>query len=820
MRNQKIARHRPSGSVMLMAMFFIAVFGTLVVSVMSLAMSNTQLGAGHERSVRAFAAAESGVQFLRMKLDDLMTNQTYNPKIKAGTVTTALATNLWKGGTVDGANFVGLAANLATMLNTNKSTMFVGGRSVTNNAGTVTIPPVAFGGSAERGQFMLALQPDTTDARIINAYSVGQYNGIRRSVQFSFKLEKVFKYSVYSQSNIQLGKNVVVEGDVMSRRDPSDSRVSTSNPEVWCVTDFGFLNNTLGNPTSGRLKNFRDMLAELDNPATAGAGAAYRNRIYDNRLDVRTTAAKNYFASRGYTDISGDGYLDEYDLFLGSYGATVNSPQVNFSQFSGATFTGATLDTQFFDLVDQLSPPLETGLSQRAGYDDDKINNFDRYAKVKGSISMRVQLSNYGANTSTSLLRKQIQGPIVPADPTVPPVTFGMLAEDMPDVRPSDFVPTDEAYKAALSGVSSASSSPITFAPLDADGNPTVVVQNTTLGAAMATGNQLTDADLEALYNQSVATARYSGVVGQSRATTHPEWPYVSLANFKSAYRNGQTLVNNSKNYTTPKYTVSESVPYGVQSGWQATYSRPVFKNVTFKNVVIPSGLNAVFINCKFQDITYVDMVTNVTKNGTTTTNKDDGMAWSKRMKTGYTFDANNPLTVTTSQGYVDGNNIRFMDCTFEGVLVAATTTAYTHFSNEFQINGKAIFNNTFDPKCTILAANTNIDLGSYTRPANQDSVLKGVVVAGNIDIRAKATVDGSIIVPGDGSGNTTLGWFGMTDNNESDGATPAGGYGRLYIRYNPTRALPDGIRLQPIMSNVLTSYRQIPAPTWIVWPS
>jgi len=630
---------------------------------------------------------------------------------------------------------------------------------------------------------------------------------------------------------------VVLEGDVMSRRDPGDSRIRTDNPEVWCVTDFGFLNNTLGNPTSGRLKDFRDMLAKLDNPNTAGIWAPYRNGSYDNRVDIRPrktdydaalienrplhpTAAEKYFSGLGFTDISGDGYIDEYDLFLGSYGATTNNPEVNFSQFSGSTFTGATLDTQFFDLVDQLSPALESGLVQRAGFDDDKINNSDRYAKVKGSISMRVQLSAYGANTSTSLLRKQIQGPIIPPDRTVPPVTFGMLDDDMPNVLPIDFVDAAENYKAKLSGVSGPSATPIAFASLDVNGDPKVEVKNTTLAPEMATGDQLTDTDLMALYDQSVATARYSGVVGQSRAKTDPEWPYVSVANFIDAYRNGQTLQNNGKNYTTPKYTVTESVPYGVQSGWQATYSRPVFKNVTFRNVKIPAGLNAVFINCKFQDITYVDLVTNVTKNGTTTTNKDDGMTWSKRMKTGYTFDANKPLTADTSLGYVEGNNTRFMDCTFNGVLVAATTTAYTHFSNEFQINGKAYFNNTFDPKCTILAANTNIDLGSYTRPANQDSVLKGVVVAGNIDIRAKAFVDGSIIVPGDGSGNTTLGWFGMTDSAESDGATPAGGYGRLYIRYNPSRAQPNGIRLQPIMSNVLTSYRQIPSPTWIVWPS
>ena len=48
----------------------------------------------------------------------------------------------------------------------------------------------------------------------------------------------------------------------------------------------------------------------------------------------------------------------------------------------------------------------------------------------------------------------------------------------------------------------------------------------------------------------------------------------------------------------------------------------------------------------------------------------------------------------------------------------------------------------------------------------------------------------------GDGAGNTTLGYFGPSDSDTNPGAMPEGGYGRLNIRYNPTRTLPDGINL------------------------
>ena len=70
------------------------------------------------------------------------------------------------------------------------------------------------------------------------------------------------------------------------------------------------------------------------------------------------------------------------------------------------------------------------------------------------------------------------------------------------------------------------------------------------------------------------------------------------------------------------------------------------------------------------------------------------------------------------------------------------------------------------------------------------------MVVAGNIDIRGTSVIDGSIIVTGDGAGNTTLGYFGPSDGDTNPSAMPEGGYGRIDIRYNPNRALPDGINI------------------------
>jgi hypothetical protein len=140
------------------------------------------------------------------------------------------------------------------------------------------------------------------------------------------------------------------------------------------------------------------------------------------------------------------------------------------------------------------------------------------------------------------------------------------------------------------------------------------------------------------------------------------------------------------------------------------------------------------------------------------------------------------------------GNNIRFHNCTFHGPVAGTDATAYTHFGNSWEFTGSTLFDNQADETATIVCPNTNIEMGSFTNPNAAPSTLKGVVVAGNIDIRGTSTVDGSIIVTGDGAGNTTLSYFGPSDGDTNPTALPEGGYGRLDLRYNPYRALPDGI--------------------------
>ncbi len=263
--------------------------------------------------------------------------------------------------------------------------------------------------------------------------------------------------------------------------------------------------------------------------------------------------------------------------------------------------------------------------------------------------------------------------------------------------------------------------------------------------------------------------------------------------------------------------TSQERTPYGSVS-YQATYRRPVFRNMTLRNVIIPKGLNALFDNCVFDGVTFVDGERDIkTSGGSVTTSASNGMSWSQRKISGDTFSKDKVLLATgtptsgqsITQGSQNGNNLRFNNCTFNGPLAGNYATAYTHFANSWEFTGATLFDNQVDATATIVSPQVNIEMGSFTNPDAAPSTLVGVVVAGNLDIRGTSIVDGSIIVTGDGAGNTTLGYFGPSDGDTNPSALPEGGYGRLNIRYNPNRALPDGINVAIDITADATTYRE-----------
>jgi hypothetical protein len=455
---------------------------------------------------------------------------------------------------------------------------------------------------------------------------------------------------------------------------------------------------------------------------------------YDNRVSVNDPAYKKA-TDAGFSDVNQDGYIDEYDLFVKEFSTTPGGYHaVTASDFTNP-MTGQLYDDSLMTAIDNLGAPLYSGQSSRDGYQDGVVDDRDGYAKVRGQVLIAESVDHLEDRLADSgkSISDVIQGPIIPQNPGDTPVKFSADQNDVFDLSPENFKDCADGFE-AQSGSAAGDSS-----------RTTTAISNTTL---------------------------------------------------KATYANGGTA--------------TEHTPYGSTS-YQATYKRPVFKNMTFTNVIIPKGMNALFQNCTFKGVTFVETQETIVDPNTdaTTTDKDGGKRWAQDRISGSSFSSNTVLLSsgtpqsgqTITEGSKYGNNLRFDSCTFNGPIAGNYATAYTHFANSWEFTGTTNIDLSALPAdqqtATIVSPQVNIEMGSFTQPGQNPSTLLGVVVVGNIDIRGAGIVDGSIIITGDGAGNTTLGWFGASDGDtDTTAPMPEGGFGRLNLRYNPYRALPDGIDL------------------------
>lgn len=412
--------------------------------------------------------------------------------------------------------------------------------------------------------------------------------------------------------------------------------------------------------------------------------------------------------------------------------------------------TGLLYDANLFSAIDGLGAPLTGNEVIRAGYNDGYLDKKDGYAKVRGRVAMATSKSAWESEEASKgrTIHDQMRGPIV-AENRGAAVKFD-AADDIFDLNPQNFEPCANVYR-----------------------------------------------------SMSAVGDREEGVVRSGS--------YIANTTLASSDANGGT--------------VTERTPLG-STKYQATYLRPVFRNMTFKNVTIPKGLNALFENCTFDGVTFVDTERNIidyNASGHPQINDDPGKAWNwvkKAIASGTKLPSKFEDRVLIgsgtpaagqqrTHGSAYGNNLRFHNCTMRGPIANNYATAYTHCANSWEFTGETKFENLVDQTATIVAPQTNIEMGSFTNPNEAPSTLIGVVVAGNIDIRGTSVVDGSIVVTGNGAGNTTLGYFGSDDSDTDPAAMPEGGFGRLNLRYNPSRTLPDGIMVPVDVLPVAGSYRE-----------
>ena len=767
------------GSTLMMTLIYVLMFGALASSMVSFSQGNVMVEQSDRDTKTALMAAESGMSFLLQKL-----NTVSLPTIKEGSIANMVSPNtpttLWAGTTIEGiTNNSGIAVSLANALNSSGAwASGVTGAAAPTGTNPLTTAAIPLDPANSSATFSLAVTWDSgnpytvtgtgTSIAKLHLTSTGQSNLVSRSVAMDVWIQKKLNYAVYSNVAIQLGKNVHIIGDIGS------TYASTGKgPPVQMFSDLHYLPNSGNIDTT--LATLRGLLATYDSQHT-------------NRLSLATPGVAAAAAAAGLSDVNGDGYIDEYDIALQKFGSKVNPGSADQWGITAANFTnpitGKSYDGDLFTLED--SPLGTQSTPPWAGYGDNVVDYQDNLPKVTGNIKMAIPYSSwtsaasgwsqYGdttGGTAGTSFNDQFEGTV--SSTSASPVQFGVDFTAQQTLTPQSF---DTSAYLNESGTKAGTSSGSTTSAIPSGGT----VSNLTLTAAMANGG-----------------------------------------------------------------TKTEQFPFDVTSGWQATYARPVFKTLRSTTCRFPPGLNAKFINCTFTGYTMVRMSTNITAPGSTTTTTDpnNGMAWAEQtIGSNTTFSADGVVTTTTktkngvtttttktdpmtssnSVGAAQGNNLHFSGCTFNGPVVADDPSAYTHFADSWEFDSytntstnvttNTTFNNTLDPTVTILAPNTNIEMGSFTNPGGNPTTLVGVVVAGNLDVRGSANFDGSVIVTGAGAQNTTLGYFGSTDSGQAvppPSQLPAGangGYGHLFFQLNTNRGMPNGISIPVVATAQYSTYQ------------
>jgi hypothetical protein len=249
---------------------------------------------------------------------------------------------------------------------------------------------------------------------------------------------------------------------------------------------------------------------------------------------------------------------------------------------------------------------------------------------------------------------------------------------------------------------------------------------------------------------------------------------------------------------------------------------------MTFRNVRIPKGTNALFINCRFIGVTFIEAETN---------NGHDMFNYAGMQNADGSYKHPDRVAVVDEVEYQDtkalGNNVRFQDCTFEGSIVSSSPTEYTHVRNKAVFTGRTLFDSNSSElnadekaiyrRSSILMPHYSIDMGTFVAPhdSNETVELTGTIVAGIIDIRGQADITGTILttfVPTSNSGpvigdtspqfNTTLGYF-SSEHGDFEANLPTTGLGKIRLRYDPSLPMPDGITGPIELRAVTGSYRE-----------
>jgi hypothetical protein len=861
-RTRRPRRRRGVASVL--AMMFVVLFGSLAVAMAIVSRGNLRTAQTHLHVIRAMGAAETGMNVARKRLVDAASRFIIDKGSVEGTSGNGVGPRLWSGtmGAGDGRVSVlpaqgfpesstpaGIVQALANAFAADANVVELSGApstpqthsapqgtnpSIFRTSDWLTTPAIAVDGTAQSdgagpAAFQVTYAPlaNGTDVRIIvtgyssittlgSAYTYSfdrqsqRYRPVSRVIEQDFRIVKRNGHAMLSPSRIMIGRNVQVVGRLGARY--TDVAQTNGHP-IQIKSDFMGLSPAMDQA----LQRFFDRLA------TADVDGDNRLRL-GHPIEGQGVPPNEDFNGDGipdnaFADATGDGYLDEFDIFMNMFdanrdGRVVLSPRLTAGTPAEGLTPEFTLDDDLALLIDSAVPdrnangisgwaddnprPLGTPgvppkdrdpehnvYSDRVlGWRDGVIDRKDQYAKVRGRLVFTAQQSAW--EQAQGSYRPFIRGPIAPEDGESP-VRFRATDGEAPPIDANTFTAAETPLRAA------------------ADGQP---------------------------FAQQVASQ-----LGISAAQLPT---YVESSNDPTAPRYFRADLDDAAVYAMTGRHLYEKVPFNAPaySDW---YYRPRYENMHFKNVQIPQGNNGLFINCTFAGVTYVrSEVQNTHVNWSLYGKLDWSASDNRPMPNTQPLDKSDFLRYYTGQigdgpsnydqfpdpPVINGvtvtganrntklysNNIRFHNCLFVGSIVSDTPQGYTHVRNKLQFTGSTRFtdehptepnNPALNPdqddrleiaKSSMLLPNYSVDVGQFNSPTDtfsgsgptpQDVRLHGTIVAGVMDIRGTTFVDGSLLltfapVAGQGplrdvlgnpvgnpaSFNATIGYFGPEDGD------------------------------------------------------
>ncbi len=777
------------GVASVLAMMFLVIFGSLAAAMAVVATGNIRTADVSLRVNRATSAGETGLAYGIWVLK----REARRFVVMKGDIDPEFASDLWTGtwnSSLDGQVEIlppegylvdTPALSLAEAV---RDAHLAGEHSVVIEPGDADLPfiseigvlearPIRVSPVQNAPWFRLRYEP-VPERNAVRIVSEGVDREVRRILSITVELTKRIEYAIVSPNRIMIGKNVMITGPLGTR--------FGENP--------GELNGGNGDPLDMR-SDLRWLSTELDSRLDAFDLLVSTNDVDDDGRLRPAHPVESQGLEPDFRDRDGDEFVDEFDLFLEEFDLDESGGVLYEPHLAGGgsgEFIG--IDDQFAHLLDNSNPDrngdgVVDGDDHSLGYRDGILDSWDRYAKVRGRLAFAVDRSEW-VTTHGGPVRSVVRGGIRPG-PDLPAMSFGLDRDALRVVTTDMFAESATYFRDVAE-------------------------------------NGMTFED------QIVEGVAKGGEVVLPGEPGHPGYE------------------------TTP---LGSSNPYDI-------YLRPTYRGIHFENVMIPVGTNALFEDCTFVGVTYIateplciDPNWNYA-GALEDTDPTDGILVQDRFEG---LISSHPQIGEIVDTKIYSNNLRFQNCTFLGSLAGDTPGQYAHWRNKIQITGGSrFFSDPLDEdllsqpdgeemqdllqalppdqlfemrKSSIMMPGWSVDVGSFTNETDSGDLdqtprieLRGVIVAGILDIRGTAMVKGSLLMtflPASGEGplhyggqadafNTTIGYFGPEDG-DGEGSNPLDpsfdGFGEIVLEYDPEVVLPDGIPWPIMAETVAASYRE-----------